>query len=35
MECCVCCERFNKERAIKRTSCKHVFHEDWGNRCMV
>lgn len=27
-ECCVCCERFGREKVIKRTPCNHVFHED-------
>ena len=33
-ECCVCCERFSQEKAIKRTPCKHVFHEDWDVCCV-
>lgn len=26
-ECCVCCEPFGPDLAIKRTPCQHVFHE--------
>mmetsp|Transcript_78487 Transcript_78487/g.188208 ORF Transcript_78487/g.188208 Transcript_78487/m.188208 type:complete len:282 (-) Transcript_78487:121-966(-) len=26
-ECCVCCEHFSADKVIRRTPCKHVFHE--------
>lgn len=32
IECCVCCERFGHEKTIKRTPCKHVFHQDCLSR---
>jgi len=31
-ECCVCCERFSQEKTIKRTPCKHVFHQECLSR---
>jgi len=27
-ECCICTETFEPSREIKRTTCKHYFHED-------
>lgn len=27
-ECCICQEKFDADRAIKRTPCAHFFHED-------
>mmetsp|Transcript_22205 Transcript_22205/g.40009 ORF Transcript_22205/g.40009 Transcript_22205/m.40009 type:complete len:311 (-) Transcript_22205:366-1298(-) len=27
-ECCICCENFGPELTIKRTPCKHCFHEE-------
>eukprot|EP00928_Gymnodinium_smaydae_P053354 TRINITY_DN37364_c0_g1_i1.p1 TRINITY_DN37364_c0_g1~~TRINITY_DN37364_c0_g1_i1.p1 ORF type:complete len:309 (-),score=50.67 TRINITY_DN37364_c0_g1_i1:13-939(-) len=27
-ECCCCCEAFDSTKTIKRTPCKHYFHED-------
>lgn len=42
-ECCICCDQFNVERPIKRTSCGHVFHKEclgewlerWNSTCPV
>lgn len=27
-ECCICQQKFDSESAIKRTPCKHLFHEE-------
>eukprot|EP00747_Dinoflagellata_sp_TGD_P087932 gnl/TRDRNA2_/TRDRNA2_163824_c1_seq1.p1 gnl/TRDRNA2_/TRDRNA2_163824_c1~~gnl/TRDRNA2_/TRDRNA2_163824_c1_seq1.p1 ORF type:complete len:223 (+),score=26.99 gnl/TRDRNA2_/TRDRNA2_163824_c1_seq1:1-669(+) len=27
-ECCICCDTFDAELAIRETPCKHLFHEE-------